>query len=57
MSYNESLDQTNIDADYFDKKEEKVLEMNSRTKVFDQDLLEHVLSYLKITHSSFNRRL
>jgi hypothetical protein len=44
----ESLDHTNSTED-FSAKEEEVLEINSRTKVFDQDILTHVLQYLNTT--------
>ena len=54
QSYNESLDQT-VKIEDFSVKEESVLEINSRSKVFDQDLLAHVLWYLKITQSNFER--
>ena len=54
-SYNESLDQTYQSTD-FTKKEESVLEINRRTHVFDQDLLAHVLWYLKFTQFNVERK-
>ena len=52
QSYNESLDQADI-SENFDEIIKGVIKINTRTPVFDQDLLIHVLWYLKITKTNF----
>ena len=50
-SYNASQDKLDTTPEDFSHREERVLEMNAKSQVFDQDILAHVLKHFKGYHS------